>query len=1009
MSLINIVLEGLAEGEIVGTTKYAVKECCAGELKESKTDILRILFIKTKDLEGLKINHDLRKHLKADDPRYKLFDEFNQGAAAQDTIQAAEKKKKRKDRDSDEITLEYNVDVDKDLMDFINQLDLTIRKLSKEGKTVATVRKVSMEKFLPEKEGIVLEKREKDIQKDEIETGLKDEEEESKIEHFADEEDVKEEDVNFDLTLEDGAWEVECTQDVYRVLRSRKVPPDIKKKILKKIKQLSTGYWPPELRKHLEGVKKGITLFEAKINKGSRILWEISVSFSERRSMDQHLSSFLDQEEKGAIYEDKIRIWNIALQHDAVPKMIEKIVHSHERGQRCILKKELEMKKAAYHGQNSTETLTGTRNEVKQNLPRVYMNSSVKDIIDRVVEEQSRAIERKSFSFVPAASPNKNEYNILKFYSFNSQVASRILSLSNCNYDFPFQVSPLEYAVIRLEPKHRCPILLLGRSGTGKTTCCLYRLWSQFLNYWNTAALSGPQIPRFQKLLSTNEEEEADEKEAEVTPEEKQKEDEGDEEEESSNEDSIVEDCEHLRQVLVTKNEVLCNEIRKNFKELSIGSQVTNYEEIEEIENKNIGDISPQNYPLFLTTKDLLLAMDNSLPGEHFFERDEEGNLKHEVPGWGKNKVHLSFLPNFEFDDSDDEEEEEEANNLEASQDLNRHKKSPKKVNYKRLEVTYEVFAEYFWPKMMKKRKKEEKNCHPSLVWMEIKSFIKGSAEAFDVQEDGSLQGFLTKKDYVDIGRKRAPNFEGNREEIYEMFLLYQKTKKYSQYFDEMDLHFNLYKRLKNVIMPDWAFHQVYVDETQDFTQSELLLLIRSCANPNAMFFTGDTAQSIMSGVAFRFCDLQSLYVVAKRAFELSKLPSPISVPSKVHQLTHNYRSHAGILKLSSTIIKLLEKLFPNSMEGNAKPDVGIFPGPSPVILETDDFTELAILLQGSQRQTSAIEFGAHQVVLVQNEKSKENLPAELSYGLVLSIYEAKGLEFDDVLLYNFFKDSPVS
>ena len=241
------------------------------------------------------------------------------------------------------------------------------------------------------------------------------------------------------------------------------------------------------------------------------------------------------------------------------------------------------------------------------------------------------------------------------------------------------------------------------------------------------------------------------------------------------------------------------------------------------------------------------------------------------------------------------------------------------------------------------------------------------------------------------------------------MFLLYQKTKKYSQYFDEMDLHFNLYKRLKNVIMPDWAFHQVYVDETQDFTQSELLLLIRSCANPNAMFFTGDTAQSIMSGVAFRFCDLQSLYVVAKRAFELSKLPSPISVPSKVHQLTHNYRSHAGILKLSSTIIKLLEKLFPNSMEGNAKPDVGIFPGPSPVILETDDFTELAILLQGSQRQTSAIEFGAHQVVLVQNEKSKENLPAELSYGLVLSIYEAKGLEFDDVLLYNFFKDSPVS
>ena len=73
--------------------------------------------------------------------------------------------------------------------------------------------------------------------------------------------------------------------------------------------------------------------------------------------------------------------------------------------------------------------------------------------------------------------------------------------------------------------------------------------------------------------------------------------------------DEIVEDCEHLRQVLVTKNEVLCNEIRKNFKELSIGSPVTTYEEIEQIESMKIEDIKPENYPLFVTTKDLLMLM----------------------------------------------------------------------------------------------------------------------------------------------------------------------------------------------------------------------------------------------------------------------------------------------------------------------------------------------------------------------------------------------------------------
>ena len=38
----------------------------------------------------------------------------------------------------------------------------------------------------------------------------------------------------------------------------------------------------------------------------------------------------------------------------------------------------------------------------------------------------------------------------------------------------------------------------------------------------------------------------------------------------------------------------------------------------------------------------------------------------------------------------------------------------------------------------------------------------------------------------------------------------------------------------------EWVIHQIFVDETQDFTQAELCLLIRCCQNPNDMFLTGD-------------------------------------------------------------------------------------------------------------------------------------------------------------------------
>ena len=42
------------------------------------------------------------------------------------------------------------------------------------------------------------------------------------------------------------------------------------------------------------------------------------------------------------------------------------------------------------------------------------------------------------------------------------------------------------------------------------------------------------------------------------------------------------------------------------------------------------------------------------------------------------------------------------------------------------------------------------------------------------------------------------------------------------------------------------------------------------------------------------------------------------------------------------------------------------------------------------------------------NDEARNDLPVEMKKALCLTIYEAKGLEFNDVLLYNFFKDSQV-
>ena len=51
-------------------------------------------------------------------------------------------------------------------------------------------------------------------------------------------------------------------------------------------------------------------------------------------------------------------------------------------------------------------------------------------------------------------------------------------------------------------------------------------------------------------------------------------------------------------------------------------------------------------------------------------------------------------------------------------------------------------------------------------------------------------------------------------------------------------------------------------------------------------------------------------------------------------------------------------------------------------------------------------DFGAEQVIIVKNEIVKAELKKVLASTLILTIYQSKGLEFEDVILYNFFSDS---
>ncbi|NWJ01579.1 TRNK1 protein, partial [Crypturellus undulatus] len=796
-------------------------------------------------------------------------------------------------------------------------------------------------------------------------------------------------------------WEIECTPETLKTLRSKALPCYLKTKTIMAIQRLGSGEWTRGLQKPLRHLKADIQLYEAKLGKGERMLWELAIDFSPRCSESAEKIMEKEQskshpEKSGRVYTEIIRIWAIVLDHCKLDRIIDNICISYNRGLSCVLRKKL---KGINDGRQTYNVKTEKR------VPRCYVEDP----------EAEKTKEHTMPEYFPPASAVEMEYNIMKFHSFSTNMAYNIINDIHSAVEYPFRVGELEYAVIDLNPKPMEPIILIGRSGTGKTTCCLYRLWKKFHSYWEKSTLAkGPLLERQtwqQKQCSEvekaklekkeNDEEEGSDDSSEEQVSDEQEQDSGDErvpagavgaetdhseacEEEQVQSAEASNSLEHLHQIFVTKNPVLCQEVQKNFIELSKSSRVTSHFKPLEPNIHKLQDVKDENFPLFITSKQMLLLLDASMPNP-FFPRNEDGSLKRTIVGWSPQEDLL--VPNWQDEDEECNAEGEHGDD-EGAPDVCCRERDPRTF------VTYDVFANEIWPKMIKGKSLY----NPALVWKEIKSFLKGSFEALNCSG-----GKLTEEQYKKLGRKRSPNFTEDRSEIYRLFCLYQQIRSQRGYFDEEDLLYNLSQRLSKIKELPWSIHEFYGDEIQDFTQAELVLLMKCINDPNAMFLTGDTAQSIMKGVAFRFSDLRSLFHYASKNSMDKK--QRVRKPKRIYQLYQNYRSHSGILHLASGVVDLLQYYFPESFDRLPK-DCGLFDGPKPTVLESCSVSDLAILLRGNKRKTQPIEFGAHQVILVANEMAKEKIPEELSLALVLTIYEAKGLEFDDVLLYNFFTDS---
>ena len=305
------------------------------------------------------------------------------------------------------------------------------------------------------------------------------------------------------------------------------------------------------------------------------------------------------------------------------------------------------------------------------------------------------------------------------------------------------------------------------------------------------------------------------------------------------------------------------------------------------------------------------------------------------------------------------------------------------------------------WPILRNQFASRGKRISPSAVFTEIQTYILGSAESLESNDGG-----LSETQYLRLGRKHAPYFSHMREDMWRTYQRYRELAVEQHAWDVPQLVWHIYQQIKQYGWRGPTIHSCLIDEVQDFSCAELKLVMTLCDDTNRLVFCGDTAQTI-SRVGFRFEDLRTLFCSQAAEDACNGVPeAKRTVVPEISNLCTNFRSHDGILQAANAVVATGVDLFPDSFDRLSE-ERGAFGGPSPHLIGDTEMHMLSRFVRATMGVDTSvpIEFGANQCVIVRNAAAKAKLPHEFRECLVLTVAESKGLEFNDVVVINFFAD----
>jgi len=290
-------------------------------------------------------------------------------------------------------------------------------------------------------------------------------------------------------------------------------------------------------------------------------------------------------------------------------------------------------------------------------------------------------------------------------------------------------------------------------------------------------------------------------------------------------------------------------------------------------------------------------------------------------------------------------------------------------------------FAEYLGTIEVPKGQEIDFRAFEQWIWRYKQTYkIKDSYRVFE-EFKGVLTGsiidkpYLNKEEYLSLGIKQSIFSTSERELIYDLFLKYVAYLTESDYYDSNLVAFKYLER----ITPAYDF--VVVDEVQDITNVQLFAILKSLNRSGHFVLCGDSNQIVHPNF-FSWAQVKSLFYKENLANNIIRI------------LATNYRNTPEVTRIANQLL-----LIKNARFGSIDKE-------STYLVEANSQHKGEVVFYENnpkinQELNQKTRKSAKFAVLVMRNEDKDQAKKYFQTPLLFSVQEAKGLEYENVILFN--------